>query len=460
MGIVSLLRWPWGPSEERYSVIGSNSLSSFERAKQVFVDGTTRVTVERDPTPRYVSKGEGAYVHDVDGRAFLDLNGNYTTLIHGHGFQPVVEAVVRQMQSGTCFANPTLAEIELAELLCERVPRMDSIRFVNTGSEAVMFAVKAARAFTGRPCIAKIEGAYHGAYDWVEVSQASTPANWGSAERPNAVPFYKGQPESVLAEVVTIRLNDAEGARRLIAENADRLAAVLLDPMPSRAGLISPSPEFLEAVQSTAAKHGVLIISDEVLNFRQGYQGIAARFGVKPDLYALGKIIGGGLPIGAIGGRREVMSVFDAAGKRPALPQGGTFSANPLSMVAGEAAMRALTPAVFERLEALGDRLRDGIRTHISTSDAPFVVTGAASLFRIHPKKVAPRDFRDVTSTPAENDVMREMTRYFAENGILLPFGAAACLSTPMTQADIDHVAGVFGAFIKDRSALIGKISV
>lgn len=440
-------------------MIGTNSLSTFERAKRVFVDGTTRVTVERDPTPRYLSNGTGAYVHDIDGRAFLDLNGNYTTLIHGHRFAPVIDAVVNQMQSGACFANPTVAEIELAELLCKRVPGVDSIRFVSTGSEAVMFAVKAARAFTGRPCIAKIEGAYHGAYDWAEVSQAGGPDSWGSAERPNSVRSYKGQPESVLSEVVTLRFNDPEGAARLIAENAHRLAAVLLDPMPSRAGLISPTADFLEAVSKTAAKHQVLVIADEVLNFRQGYHGVSARFGLQPDLYTLGKIIGGGLPIGAIAGRNEIMSVFDAAGKRPALPQGGTFSANPLSMVAGAAAMRALDPSVFERLEQLGDHLRNSIRAHIAATSAPFVVTGAASLLRIHPKRRTPQEFRDAVTTPDETNVMREMSRHFAEQGVLLPFGAAACLSTPMTKADVDMVADVFASFIEKHSTQIEKIS-
>lgn len=440
-------------------MIGAKSEHAFERAKRVFVDGTTRVTVDRDPQPRYMSDGEGAYVRDIDGRAFLDLNNNFTVLINGHGYAPVIEAVTQQLRSGACFASPTVSEIELAELLCERIPHVDSVRFVNTGSEAVMFAIKAARAFTGRTCIAKIEGAYHGAYDWAEVSQSSGPTTWGSLERPNSVPFYKGQPDSVLQEVVTLRFNDAEGAARLIAENAHRLAAILLDPMPSRAGLIAPTREFLQALQSAAAKHGVLIIADEVLNFRQGYQGASARLDIKPDLYTLGKIIGGGLPVGAIGGPREVMSVFDAASKRPLLPQGGTFSANPLSMVAGAVSMRALDPAAFERLEQLGDRLRERIQAHIANTGAPFVVTGAASLFRIHPKRIAPREFRDVITSSAEAAVTREMTRFFADNGVLLPFEAAASLSTPMTNADIDLVADIFGDFIQKRSDLIGKIS-
>lgn len=438
-----------------HNSVGPNSRASFERAKRVFIDGTSRVTIERDPVPRYVERGEGAYLVDVDGRRFLDLNANFTTLIHGHGFGPVIEAVKRQLESGSCFANPTLHEIALAELICGRVPGIESVRFVNTGSEAVLFAIKAARAYTGRPGIAKIEGAYHGNYDWVEVSQASTPDNWGDADAPNSTSYYRGMPASVIGDVVTLRFNDAAGSARLIDDNADRLAAIVLDPMPSRAGLIPPTREFLDAVSQVARAHNIVVIADEVLNFRQGYHGASARHGLKPDLFALGKIIGGGLPIGAIAGNRDVMGVFDAGGRRPMLPQGGTFSANPLSMVAGLAAMRALDRPAFDHLEQLGERLREKLRHAIERAGAPFQVTGVASLFRIHPTAKPLREFRDTAMRPAEAKVMHELTRSFAEAGVILPNAAAACLSTPMTNADVDLVADVFARFLVTRSDLI-----
>lgn len=444
---------------EGHNSIGQGSRKAFERAQRVFIDGTTRVTIERDPIPRYAERGEGAYLIDVDGRRFLDLNGNFTTLIHGHGFAPVVEAVTNQLWSGTCFANPTRAEIGLAELICGRVPGAETIRFVNTGSEAVMFAIKAARAFTGRSSIAKIEGAYHGAYDWVEVSQASAPDNWGPEDDPARVPYYRGMPASVLDEVVPLRFNDPAQAERRIAEHADHLAAIVLDPMPSRAGLIAPTPKFVAAIQGAAARHGIVLIADEVLSFRQGYEGASARHGLKPDLFTFGKIIGGGLPIGAIAGRREVMGVFGASGGRPLLPQGGTFSANPLSMVAGLASMTALDQAAFDHLETLGDRLRDRLEGAIARHRAPFSVSGAASLFRIHPKATLPRDFREATPTVAEARVMKELTRSFAEAGIILPYGAAACLSTPMTTGDVDLVASVFDDFLATRSDLIESLA-
>lgn len=436
---------------------GARSRASFARAQHVFPDGTARVTIERDPAPCYVQRGVGSHLIDLDGRRFLDLNCNFTTLIHGHAFPPMVEAVTRQLQSGTCFANPTEVEIALAELLCSRIPSLDRIRFVNTGTEAVMFAIKAARAFTGRSKIAKIEGAYHGAYDYVEVSQASTPANWGGTAAPNSTPFYRGMPKSVLDEVVVLRFNDSEGARRLLSAHGAELAAIVLDPMPSRGGLVRPAPEFIAAVQQTTKANDILIIADEVLNLRQGFQGASARYGLMPDLIAMGKIIGGGLPIGAIGGRRHLMSVFDASAGRPPLPQGGTFSANPLSMVAGLAAMQALDHAAFEHLERLGETVRDGLKRSIAKRGAPLSVTGAASLFRIHPMRCPPSDFREAYPSPKAASLMKAVSRFFSENGVVLPNGASACLSTPMRGSDAALIVEVFDRFLDTHADLLDK---
>jgi glutamate-1-semialdehyde 2,1-aminomutase len=440
------------PERGEETSVGPRSREAFRRARQFFPDGTTRVTVERDPTPRYMSHGRGAYLFDADGRKFLDLNANFTTLIHGHAFPPVVAALEAQLRDGTCFANPTEKEIELAALICGRVKGMERIRFCNTGTEAVMFAIKAARAFTGRPAIAKIEGAYHGAYDWVEVSQASIPANWGPAAAPKSVPYYKGTPASVLNEVVTLRFNDTSGAIAQLRRYASTLAAIVLDPMPSRAGLIAPDPHFIAALQAAAREANILIISDEVLNFRQSFHGAAARYGLEADLYALGKIIGGGLPIGAVAGRAEIMEVFDADARKPAVPQGGTFSANPMSMSAGLAAMRCLDQAAFDHLEQLGDKLRTSLQGAIERSQLAFSVTGAASLFRIHPKRRGPADFREAFWSESETAVMKELSRFFTAEGIILPHAACACLSTPMDDAEIDLIGQVFEAFLLNQA--------
>lgn len=440
--------------------IGPRSKESFARAQLVFPDGTSRVTVERDPEPLYIDRGEGSYLFDLDGRRFLDLNCNFTALIHGHAFAPVVEALTHQLQRGSCFANPTESEIELAELLCERIPQVDRVRFVNTGTEAVMFAIKAARAFTGRSKIAKFEGAYHGAYDWAEVSLTARPDNWGDPIAPVSTAVYRGMPPSVVDDVVVLRFNDVDGVHRLLSVHAHKLAAVVVDPMPSRGGLVAPKPEFIAAVQETANKNGIIVISDEVLNLRQSFQGASARYNLVPDLVTMGKVIGGGLPIGAIGGREDVMKVFDASTGRPLLPQGGTFSANPLSMRAGLAAMRHLDNTAFARLETLGSTVRNGIERAISARSAPLSVTGAASLFRIHPMAQIPNEYRDAHLVPAGATLMKQLTRFFAENGIILPNSAAASISTPMTSADAELIVDVLTGFLDEHQDLLEAIQV
>ncbi|NEI06926.1 aminotransferase class III-fold pyridoxal phosphate-dependent enzyme [Rhizobium leguminosarum] len=426
----------------------SRSEHFFKKGRRVFPTGITRVTVDHEPSPLYISRGEGAYLIDVDGNRLLDLNNNFTTLIHGHGFLPVADAVADLLHRGTCFSNPTEHEITLAELLIERIPAIEHIRFVNSGTEAVMFAIKAARAFTCRPGIARIEGAYHGAYDWAETGQAVSPAIWNDPLRSPAVPAYRGMPSSVGEEVTVIRFNDIADLERRIASAAPSLACILIDPMPSRAGLIAPEPSFFAAVEAIAKQYGILIVADEVLNLRQSYMGASARYGLHPDLVAAGKIIGGGFPVGAIGGHKEVMRVFASDSGKPLLPQGGTFSANPVSMVAGRVAMEAMTDGAFASLESLGDRIRAGLRTEIERHGAAFSVTGAASLFRIHPKGKQPTDFREAYLAPEEAELMGRLSRHFLNCGILLPNGAAACLSTAMTIADGDAVIAAFADFL------------
>lgn len=430
------------------------SAALYHRGRDVFPGGTTRSTIDIDPHPIYLSGGEGAYVVDVDGNRLLDLNNNFTTLLHGHGYAPVVEAVTDLLRKGTCFSNPTHHEIALAELLVSRIPAMEQVRFVNSGTEAVMFAIKAARAYTGRPAIARFEGAYHGAYDWAETGQygSFTSARTG---RRTARSAYTGAPGTTADTVVVLDFNDVDGLEASLAPHAEHLAAILIDPMPSRAGLLKPLPQFIERLTVLAKRHDILIIADEVLNLRQGYNGASSRYGLSPDLITAGKIIGGGFPIGAIGGRSDVMSVFGSDGKAPLVPQGGTFSANPVSMVAGRVAMEAMTLDDFSRLERLGDRLQKQLSASAVKHNAPFSVAGAASLFRIHPKRTLPGTYGDTMMTIEEATRMRNLSRFFRQEGILLPFDAAACLSTPMTDADIDSISAAFETFLTtcdDRS--------
>ncbi len=416
------------------------SIALFERASTVFPGGVTRATIELDPHPIFVAYGEGAFVTDVDGHRMLDLNNNFTTLIHGHAYPPITEAIAGLLRTGSCFANPMNHEIDLAELLVGRIPAVEQVRFVASGTEAVMFAIKAARATTGRVAIARVEGAYHGAYDWAEAGQHA------SSNRPCAA--YPGMPASVIDDVVLLQFNCPAQLEQQIAMNAGRLAAILIDPMPSRAGLIEPTQEFIATINKLAKQHGIVIIADEVLNLRQGFGGASARYGLEPDLVTMGKIIGGGFPVGAVGGRQEIMSAFGKQGSKAPLTQGGTFAANPVSMVAGRLAMEALTQDAFQRLEHMGNLVREGLRSRIERHGANLSVTGAASLFRIHAKKVAPVSYQDSIPTASEDVVLKLLRRHFANNGILMPYGAAASLSTPMTDNDMGDIVSVFDDFL------------
>ena len=320
----------------------------------------------------------------MEGDRRLDCLNNYTALIHGHAHAAIVEAATRRLALGSSFPLPTPEEVELATLLCERLPSAERVRFTNSGSEAVMMAIKGARAWTGRPKIAKFEGAYHGSYDYAEVSLGSTPENWGPGGAGQPA-YSRGVPPAVLDDVVVLPFNHAELAVARIEREAKHLAAVLVDPIPNRVGLIPARRDFLRALREVTAAHGIALIFDEVITFRVGYQGAQGVFGVTPDLTTLGKIIGGGFPVGAVAGRADVMAVFDPTGGKPAAPHGGTFNANPVTMAAGLAAMRLLTPEAFAKLDELGAKLRGSLEACFKRAGVPGAVTGQGSLFRVHP---------------------------------------------------------------------------
>ena len=317
-----------------YPDSNSSSQKMYDRALASLPGGNTRTTVFMKPYPIYAARGEGCRVWDLDGNVYIDCINNFTSQIHGHAHPALIKAATAQLALGSAFGLPTESEVDLAELLASRLPSVEQVRFANSGTEAVMMALKAARAHTGRPKIAKCEGAYHGSYDYAEVSLDPTPEAWGR-NAPVSVAYAKGTPDNVLADVVTIPFNDTEAAVSLIREHGPELACVLVDPMPNRAGLAPADRAYLEALRKVTREVGALLIFDEVITFRLGYRGAQGIWDIDPDLTTLGKIIGGGFPVGAIGGRKDVMAVFDPRPGKPALPHGGTFSANPVTMRAG-----------------------------------------------------------------------------------------------------------------------------
>lgn len=416
------------------------SVELFGRAQNVITGGNARLAIFQHHHPIYFAKGTGIHLVDVDGNRYLDFMNNFTVLIHGHGCQPVLDRLRDQLELGVSFSGPTELEVEFAELLCARVPYFDQIRFMNSGTEAVMYTIKAARALTGRPKIAKLEGSFHGSYDQVEVSLDSAPANWGSQSAPSGIPYSTGMSESVVADTVVLPFNELRASREILEANKDRLAAVLIDILPQRAGLVSIDPCYLAFLREFTARHGIVLISDEVMSFRLSYRGGITRFGFEADLCAFAKILGGGLPIGAVGGPSRFMLPFDSTNGKPLVPQAGTFSANPMSMAAGIATMQCLSEQNFQRLDDLGEYARSSLTEMFRQQRLPYSVTGMGSMFRIHLRPEAPKDYREAYAAPEQQERMGMLIWALQERGVIVSPTCQLCLSTPMSTDHIDEM--------------------
>jgi len=421
----------------------TRSRELYERALRVLPGGVSRNIVLRRPHPFYAARGEGCTVTDIDGVSRIDFANNMFSLIHGHAHPAIVAAVTEQMQRGTAFTFATEAEVLFAEHMCGRAPGLDKIRFVNSGTEAVMGCLKAARAFTGRAKIAKTEGAYHGTYDYAEVSQASNPENWGGVDHPRSIPLVRGTPQAVLEDVVVIPFNDADTALRILGAHAGELACVLIDPLPHRIGMIRATSPFVEAMRRWTELDGSLLLFDEVVTFRSEVGGAQSWYPRPPDLTALGKVIGGGLPVGAIAGRADVMDVLNPLAETVLFPHSGTFSANPLVMAAGLTAMRLFDRVAVAGLNELGERARRQIADAIAASGFPACVTGAGSLFRIHMTPEAPVSYRDAYVDPGRARLTKALLDHAFENGVMLINTCSGALSTAMTGREIDTLSDV-----------------
>ncbi len=438
--------------------MSSRSAELFHRAQEFLAGGVSRNTLLREPHPFYADRGSGCRLTDVDGVERLDFANNMASLIHGHAHPAIVAAVTEQVRRGTAFTMATEVEVELARLLCGRSAGFDKLRFVNSGTEAVMAALKAARAFTGRAGLAKVEGTYHGAYDYAEVSQAPGPQTWGDPSHPTSVPLAVGTPPGVLRDVVVLPFNNPEVAVDRLNEHRGEIACVLLDPMPHRLGLVPADESFVRALRDWTRENGALLVFDEVITFRTEVGGMQARYEARPDLTAMGKIIGGGLPVGAVAGRDEVMAVFSSdQGRPPRLPQSGTFSANPLTMAAGLAAMRLFDADAVARLNRLGRLARQEIAAAIAEAGVPASVTGAGSMFRVHLRAQPPRDYRSSFPTPAEAEALKSFVDGIYDAGLVMIHTGTGTLSTPMGEAEIGRLAeAVLTSLRKVKARLMG----
>ncbi|HEY1709563.1 MAG TPA: aspartate aminotransferase family protein [Rhizomicrobium sp.] len=422
----------------------SNSAKLFQRAVKVMPGGNSRHTVYFPPYPVYAARAEGAKVWDVDGVERLDLINNYSSLIHGHNHPRIVEAIVKQAHRVLSISLPTEEEVRLAEMITARVPGVELIRFGNSGSEGVLLAIKAARAYTGKAKIAKVEGAYHGSGESASVSASPSPALWGDPDEPATVSPSSAGP-GVGQDIVVLPMNRVEASRKILRKHAADLAGVIIDPLVNALGYKAATPEFVQMIREETEACGALLLFDEVYSFRLGYHGAQGVLGITPDLTALGKIIGGGLPVGAVGGKREIMeAVFDPRAGAPKMSHGGTFNANPMTMAAGAVAMELFDQASFERLGALGDRLRKGLREALNITRSPGTVGGAASMISLFHAEAEIETYRDVVNSMRGNAEAQsraaQFFRFMLNNGVLMGAPGFIVLSTALTDGDIDFV--------------------
>jgi glutamate-1-semialdehyde 2,1-aminomutase len=412
----------------------------YNQACKVLPGGVSRNTVFRKPYPQYASRAAGSYITDIDGSCRIDLANNMASLIHGHANPEIIEAVYEQMKKGTAYTLASEIEVNFAQFLCDRVQAFEKIRFVNSGTEAVMAMIKASRAYTGRPKIAKAEGAYHGTYDFAEVSQTANPNNWGDINKPNSVPVAYGTPASVLEDVLVFPFNDIERTLAILDSEAENIACVLIDPVPHRVGLLQATNAFIEAVYNWTRKNGALLVFDEVVTFRVNYAGAQQNYTVTPDLTALGKIIGGGFPVGALAGRADVMKVLDPRESKLLFPHSGTFSANPVTMTAGYIAMKLFDAAAVQKLNALTSKAIQQLEEVIKMADIPASITGAGSMFRIHLTASPPTTYREAYQSKETGALINELLdhMYYKEN--ILMINTFACMfSTVLTQNEVDR---------------------
>ncbi|MBI1736087.1 MAG: glutamate-1-semialdehyde 2,1-aminomutase [Candidatus Rokubacteria bacterium] len=322
--------------------------------------------------PFFVARAEGSRIVDVDGKSYIDFVGSWGPLILGHAPAVVVEALADVARHGTSYGAPTAAEVELAEAITTAFPSMEMLRLVSSGTEAAMSAIRVARGATGRDVIVKFDGGYHGHADSLLVKAGSGGATFG-------VPDSAGVPAALAALTLTLPYNDIEAVRRTFAARGREIAAVIVEPVAGNMGVVPPAPGFLESLRELTATHGSVLIFDEVITgFRIAYGGAQEKYGIAADLTCLGKIIGGGLPVGAYGGRRDLMEHVAPLG---AVYQAGTLSGNPLAVAAGLATLKALrAPGVYARLDALGARMEDGLTRAAEKAGVPLTVNRVGAM--------------------------------------------------------------------------------
>lgn len=420
-------------------------MRSYEKSKQAYteavdlmpggVNSPVRAFKSVNMDPIFMESGQGAIITDIDGNEYIDYVLSWGPLILGHSEPKVVEAIQTQAAKATSFGAPSLSETALAKLVMDRVPGIEMIRFVSSGTEATMSALRLARGVTGRDKILKFEGSYHGHGDSLLIKAGSGVATLGLPDSP-------GVPADIAKNTLTVAYNDLEAAKIVFDKFGSELAAVIVEPVAGNMGVVPPSKEFLTGLRTLTEEHGTILIFDEVMTgFRVDYGCAQGYYGVTPDLTTLGKVIGGGLPVGAFAGKREIMEQIAPAGP---IYQAGTLSGNPLAMTAGYATLSQLTPESYVYFQKLGDQLEAGFREAATKYNIPHTVNRAGSMIGFFFTNEDVVDFE--TAKTSDLALFAEYFKLMAEEGIFLPPSQfeGLFLSTAHTE---EHIAKTVAAF-------------
>ena len=384
-------------------------------------------------TPRFIQGAVGCKIFDVDGREYTDYIDSWGPMILGHNHQEIKDAMIRASENGLSFGCATEREVEMAEFICERIPHVEMIRMVNSGTEAVMSAIRAARGYTGKPKIIKFAGCYHGHSDALLVSA-------GSGVMTSGVPDSAGVTKGCTEDTMIAAYNDLDSVEELLTESRDQVAAVIVEPVAANMGVVPPAEGFLDGLRRLCDQHGALLIFDEVITgFRLGFAGAAGFYHVTPDLVTYGKIIGAGMPVGAYGGRKEIMEMVSPAGP---VYQAGTLSGNPVAMAAGLAQLQILwrDPEVYTRLYQKGQMLFEGIKKILLEKEVPCQVNWVASLGSVFFTKTPVTDY--VTAKTSDTKAFAEYFKYMLGHGVHLAPSQfeAMFLSDAHTETEISQL--------------------
>ncbi|MED4969501.1 glutamate-1-semialdehyde-2,1-aminomutase [Geobacillus sp. NFOSA3] len=428
-------------------------MRSYERSKAAYeeavrllpggVNSPVRAFKSVKMTPIFMARGKGSKIYDIDGNEYIDYVLSWGPLILGHANPRVVEALKKVTENGTSFGAPTLIENELAKLVIERVPSIEIVRMVNSGTEATMSALRLARGYTGRNKIVKFEGCYHGHGDSLLIKAGSGVATLGLPDSP-------GVPEAVAQNTITVPYNDLESVRYAFEQFGEDIAAVIVEPVAGNMGVVPPVPGFLQGLRDITKQYGALLIFDEVMTgFRVDYHCAQGYFGIEPDLTCLGKVIGGGLPVGAYGGKAEIMEKVAPSGP---IYQAGTLSGNPLAMTAGYETLIQLTPETYDEFRKKADRLEEGLREAAEKYEIPHTINRAGSMIGFFFTNEEVTNYEKAKTSNLE--MFAAYYREMAEQGIFLPPSQfeGLFLSTEHTDEDIEKtIAAAERAFAKIR---------